>query len=78
MRPKEVADVAEDLWEYRVTMLADDALSTQAKLNRLGDEGWELVTVAVSSESRLTLAYLRRRKNALGNPSQTVGPANIQ
>jgi hypothetical protein len=78
VRLKEVADVAEELWEYRVTMMTDDALNSQAKLNRLGDEGWELVAVAVSPETRMSMAYLRRRKTALGNPGETVGPSSVR
>ena len=51
-------------WEYRVTMLGEEALENQAKLNRCGDEGWELVAVASSAESRVMMAYLRRRRES--------------
>jgi hypothetical protein len=42
-------------WEYRV---ANDL--TEAQLNQLGSEGWELVTV-IASETR-TSQYLKRAK----------------
>lgn len=70
--------MAADLWEYRVTVLAGEALDNQAKLNRFGDEGWQLVTVAISPDSHVMLAYLRRRKSAPALSSQPADASDIQ
>jgi hypothetical protein len=41
-------------WEYKLMVLADDDPANEKQLNKLGDEGWELVGTAssVSSEAR--------------------------
>jgi len=54
--------VGGDVWDYRVTARGEEAPGNQARLNRLGAEGRELVAVAGSAQSHVVLAYLRRRK----------------
>jgi hypothetical protein len=41
-------------WEYKVTVLGDDDKAAEKELNKLGDEGWELVGTAsnVSADAR--------------------------
>jgi hypothetical protein len=40
--PKAIVS-AESKSEYKVTVLGDDDQATETELNKLGDEGWELV-----------------------------------
>jgi hypothetical protein len=60
-----VVDVV--LWEYRVVNQTDSHLENQAKLNRLGQEGWELVAVSPLGNAGVLAAYLKRSRNSNGN-----------
>jgi hypothetical protein len=52
------------LWEYRVVTQMDNPLENQAKLNRLGQEGWELVAVATLGNGGTIAAYLKRLRHS--------------
>jgi len=56
--------VKECLWEYRVVGQTDNPLENQAKLNRLGEEGWELVAVSMLGNGGTLAAYLKRPRDA--------------
>jgi len=56
--------VKECLWEYRVVGQTDNPLENQAKLNRLGEEGWELAAVSMLGNSGTLAAYLKRPRDA--------------
>lgn len=54
------------LWEYRVVGQTDNPIENQAKLNRLGKEGWELVAVSMLGSYGTLAAYLKRLKETNG------------
>ena len=56
-------EVGECLWEYRVVGQTDNPIENQSKLNRLGKDGWELVTVTPIGSVGMLAAYLKRRSN---------------
>jgi hypothetical protein len=41
-------------WEYKVTALGTDEKATEKELNKLGDEGWELVGTPSETSARGT------------------------
>lgn len=47
-------------WEYTILMLDG---RNEEKLNELGNEGWELVSVTTESEDRYATAYLKKPKS---------------
>jgi hypothetical protein len=55
--------VSAAIWEYRVVNQNDSPLENQAKLNRLGEEGWELVAVSMLGVGGIMAAYLKRLRN---------------
>jgi hypothetical protein len=55
------------LWEYRVVGQTDNPIENQAKLNRLGQEGWELVAVSLLGAGGVLAAYLKRLRNHNGD-----------
>lgn len=61
--------MSESHWEYRVVGQTDNPIENQAKLNRLGREGWELVAVSALGSSGILAAYLKRITESNGNDS---------
>jgi len=57
---EQVAEAQVQLWEYRVVSQSDVAMDNQVKLNRLGEEGWDLVAVASLRAGEVPAAYLKR------------------
>ncbi len=51
-------------WEYKAILLSlsSSEAGNEQKLNTLGDEGWELVTVAVEAGMAVGTAFLKREK----------------
>lgn len=60
----EVLEAKVQLWEYRVVSQSDVAIDNQSKLNRLGEDGWELVAVASLRAGDVPAAYLKRPRRA--------------
>lgn len=44
-------------WEYKIVVLSGD---NEARLEKLGEEGWELVSVTGATENDYPIAYLKR------------------
>jgi hypothetical protein len=52
-------------WEYQCARVDTEVADVAANLNRLGAEGWELVSVAPATSSRGTYGYMLCAKRAL-------------
>lgn len=53
------------LWEYRTALGGSSSVDAEARLNALGGEGWELVTVVPPQDSSgQTVLYMKREKQA--------------
>lgn len=53
-----------DAWEYKVVTQTPNHLDNQAKLNRFGKDGWELVSVVILGTGGTIAAYLKRPQAA--------------
>lgn len=49
-------------WEYMVIELVGGTMGTEVDFNKLGEEGWELVTMEHRPHNSNTFAYFKRPK----------------
>lgn len=57
------------MWEYNVVQLAYSPRNRAETLNKQSSEGWELV--AVTYESNMTVAFLRRLRDEALDTAET-------
>jgi hypothetical protein len=48
-------------WEYKVTYLPINPEKAEKELNKMGDEGWELVGITASGPNNLTMQSVYKR-----------------
>ncbi len=70
------AQTAPEKWEYKIVNTCNP--SEESNLNKLGDQGWELVSVQWNDNSSCFNYYLKRPKGffATQPPAQTTGAPN--